>query len=117
MVITTPTTVVPRRIAQIIGIAPEHIDQYEALHRAIWPTVSDRLSRSNIRNYSIWRHDATLFAYFEYVGNDFDADMDAVAADPETQRWWDICMPMQRPLPERPPGSWWLDLPEIFHLD
>ena len=53
----------------------------------------------------------------EYVGDDFEGDMAAMAADPETQRWWEICMPMQRPLPERPEGAWWLDLPEVFHTD
>ena len=49
----------------------------------------------NIRNYSIFHKDGLLFAYFEYVGDDFDADMAKMAADPETQDWWDIMMPMQ----------------------
>ncbi len=106
-----------RRIAQIIGISEDRIAEYEALHADVWPTVLDRIAQSNIRNYSIFRHGTTLFAYMEYVGDDFEGDMAAMAADPETQRWWDICMPMQRPLPERPEGSWWLDLPEVFHTD
>jgi L-rhamnose mutarotase len=33
------------------------------------------IAAANIRNYSIYRHDETLFAYFEYVGDDLAADM------------------------------------------
>ena len=36
-----------------------------------------------------------LFAYFEYVGGDFRADMSAMAADAATQRWWALMEPMQ----------------------
>lgn len=106
-----------KRVAQIIGIAEEHIVEYESLHAAVWPSVLDRIRKSNIRNYSIFRHGTILFAYMEYVGDDFQSDMAALADDPETQRWWDICMPMQRPLPERPDGAWWTDLQPVFHTD
>ena len=41
----------------------------------------------------------------------------AIAADPVTQEWWAVCMPMQRPLPGRAEGEWWMALPEVFHLD
>ena len=60
----------------------------------------------NIRNYSISHHNDLLFAYFEYVGDDFEADMAKMAADPETQRWWDMMMPMQGPLESRAEGEW-----------
>ena len=32
------------------------------------------------------------------LGDDFEADMAKMAADPETQRWWTIMEPMQMPL-------------------
>jgi len=47
----------------------------------------------------------------------FDADMAAMAADPLTQEWWDICMPMQSPLHSRADGDWWASTEEVFHLD
>ena len=40
-----------------------------------------------------------------YVGDDYAADMAAMAADPETQRWWEITNPMQEPLPTAPRAS------------
>ena len=106
-----------RRIASVIGIAPENIEEYEALHAAVWPSVLARLSESNVANYSIYRYGELLFSYFEYVGDDFDRDMDAMAADPATQDWWAICKPMQRPVADRAEGEWWKDIPEVFHLD
>ncbi len=106
-----------RRFGQRIDVRPERIEDYERLHAEPWPAVLDQIRRSNIRNYTIFRHGRHLFAYFEYVGDDFTADMDAMAADPETQRWWALTDAMQQPLPDREPGSWWKTLDEIFHTD
>ena len=64
---------------------PRAIEAYERLHAEPWPGVLAAM-RANIRNYSIFRHGEDLFAYFEYTGDDFEADMAAMAADPVTQR-------------------------------
>jgi len=106
-----------KRFASVIGIPPESVERYEALHAAVWPAVLERISASNIVNYSIYRYGELLFAYMEYDGNDFEADMAAMAADPVTQEWWDVCKPLQRPVEDRAEGEWWKDLPEIFHTD
>jgi L-rhamnose mutarotase len=106
-----------RRFGQVIRVHPERVDEYEALHADPWPGVLDAIRRANVRNYSIFRHRDVLFAYFEYVGDDFAADMATMAADAETQRWWALTDAMQEPYPEREPGSWWLTVPEIFHTD
>ena len=58
-----------------------------------------------------------LFSYYEYVGEDYEADMAKMAADPETQRWWDVCMPCQRPLETRAEGEWWATMEEGFYLE
>ena len=106
-----------RRLASVIGMPPENVEEYERLHAAVWPAVLDRLSRSNVTNYSIYRHGDVLFSYMEYVGDDFEADMAAIAADPATQEWWAVCEPLQRPFADRAEGEWWKDIPEVFHLD
>src|SRR5947207_3873711 len=106
-----------RRVGQIIGLKPDQIEAYERLHAAVWPEVLAMISACNIRNYSIYRHGELLFAYFEYVGEDFTADMAAMAADPVIQEWWARTDAMQEPSPERAPGDWWLTIPEIFHTD
>ena len=76
-----------KRIASVIAVASSDIEAYEQLHREVWPGVLERLSSSNIRNYSIYRHGELLFSYMEYVGEDYDVDMALIAADPITQRW------------------------------
>ena len=43
--------------------------------------------------------------------------MARMAADPETQRWWAVCMPLQRPLDTRAEGEWWASMEEVFHAD
>ena len=106
---------VVRRFGQVIRVKPGSIDAYERLHAETWPGVLAAIAAANIRNYSIYRHDETLFAYFEYVGDDLAADMAAMAANPTIVEWWALTDAMQVPYPEREPGSWWLTLPEVFH--
>lgn len=107
------------RMGQCIGLKAETVAEYRQLHAAAWPEILARISACNIRNYSIFLREPEnlLFAYWEYHGTDFAADMAAMAADPKTQRWWDICMPLQSPLPTRAEGDWWAAMEEVFHLD
>lgn len=106
-----------QRFASVIGLQPENHAEYERLHADVWPAVLERLSASHVVNYSIYRHGDLLFSYMEYAGDDFDADMATMAADPVTQEWWEVCMPLQRPLEDRAEGEWWKAIPEVFHLD
>ena len=105
------------RVGFVLEVKPERIDEYVAAHRAVWPELLAALEGAGIRNYTIFREGVQLFAYFEYVGDDFAADMAAMAADPETQRWWALTDAMQEPLSDREPGSWWKTIAEIFHTD
>ena len=108
-----------QRMGMVIGIAPEHIGEYKKLHADVWPAVLDRLRASNITNYSIFLREPEnqMFSYWEYTGEDFDADNAAIAADPVTRDWWAICGPMQRPLDSCVEGEWWASMEEVFHLD
>lgn len=106
-----------KRYASVIGLKPEHREEYERLHADVWPTVLKQIHDSNIRNYSIYRYRELLFAYFEYVGTDFAADMARMAEDEHTQRWWDLCKPLQTPVEDRASGEWWMDVLEVFHTD
>ena len=106
-----------QRFAAVIGIKPEHCAEYEKLHADVWPTVLEQIKESNIRNYSIFRYGEILFSYFEYVGTDFDLDMEKMSADPTTQKWWAVCKPLQTPIADRAEGEWWAAIPEIFHTN
>ena len=80
----------------------------------MWPGVLAALERHNIADYSIHYYPPLqlLIANFKYVGEDYDADMRGIAADPETQRWWAVTDGMQESFVEGATGSggavpWW----------
>lgn len=106
-----------RRFGMVLRVRPEALEAYKKYHEAVWPEVLDRIEKCNIRNYSIYLKDGFLFSYFEYVGENYEADMAKMAADPKTQEWWAITEPMQEPLPTRKPGEWWAEMEEVFHTD
>jgi L-rhamnose mutarotase len=43
--------------------------------------------------------------------------MAKMAADPKTQEWWAVMMPMQSPLDTRANGEWWATMEEVFHSE
>lgn len=105
------------RHGEVIALRPEHAAEYIRYHRAVWPEVAAKIAECNIRNYSIYLHDGLLFAYYEYVGDDFAADMARMAADPKTREWWATVKPFQKPLDSRKEGEWWASMEEVFHQD
>jgi L-rhamnose mutarotase len=106
-----------KRYGSLIGLRPEALDEYKKYHAAVWPEVLTMIQKCNIRNYSIFLKDSLLFSYFEYHGTDYSSDMARMAADPKTQEWWAIMMPMQRPIETRGKDEWWASMQEVFHLD
>ena len=106
-----------KRYGQVIGIDRNTITQYKKYHSAVGPELLPKIRECNMRNYSIFLKGDLLFAYFEYHGADFEADMAKIAADPKTQEWWEIMKPMQRPLDTRAEGEWWAAMEEVFHTD
>jgi len=111
-----------KRYGMVIGLNADKVEEYKRLHAAAWPDVLRMIKQCHIRNYSIYLRQLDdgryyLFSYFEYVGDDFAADMAKMAADPTTQRWWSFCKPCQRPLSNRAPDEWWSVMEEVFHLD
>ena len=104
-----------QRYGSIIKVKPEKLEEYKKLHAAAWPGVLEMISECNIRNYSIYSKDDFLFSFFEYTGKDYKADMEKMAADPLTQKWWEVCKPCLEPLPTRTEGELWADMEEIFY--
>lgn len=106
-----------QRIAWVIKVKPEKLEEYKKLHANPWPEVNAILRDANIRNYSIYYRDGLLFSYLEYTGNDFDADMKKMSDNPITQKWWKLTDPCQEPVESAGEGVWWADMEEVYHLD
>ena len=108
------------RYGMVIRVKAEKIPEYKELHAATWPGVLGQIDRSNIRNYSIFLAELEpgkhyLFAYYEYVGEDWEADMAKMGEDDETIRWWKLTDPCQEPVASAPDGTWWMRMEEVFH--
>ncbi|WP_380055416.1 L-rhamnose mutarotase [Falsihalocynthiibacter sp. SS001] len=107
------------RMGMVIGLNADKIEEYKELHANAWPGVLRMISDCNIKNYTIFLREPEnlLFSYWEYHGTDFAKDAEKMAADPETQRWWKLCGPCQKPLETREEGEWWASMEDVFHLD
>ncbi len=111
-----------QRYGMVIGLKEDKIEEYKRLHAAVWPDVLKMISDCHLRNYVIYLRRMPdgmyyLFSHFEYVGNDFDADMAKMAADPVTQAWWAECKPCQQPLPGLDADAWWAPMEEVFYVE
>jgi L-rhamnose mutarotase len=105
-----------RRVAAVIGLRPERAAEYLELHRSVWPGVQATLRAAHVTNYSIFLRDGLLFSYFEYVGEDYEADMARIATAPVTKSWWQLTDPCQQPLQSAAPGERWAVAEEVFRL-
>jgi L-rhamnose mutarotase len=107
------------RMGHVIGLKPEVIAEYKRIHAEVWPEVLALISKCNIANYTIFLKEPEnlLFAYWEYHGTDFAADMALMKADARMRDWWAITDPMQVPITARGEGEWWARMEPVFHHD
>jgi len=105
-----------RRFGMVIGIRPDRISAYEALHAASHPGVRDLLTKYHMHSFSIYLKELEdervyLFGCYEYTGSDYDADMASLAAEPRNQGWLASTDPMQLPLPGL---TTWATMREVY---
>jgi len=110
------------RYAMVIRLKKEKLERYKQLHADPWQGVLEQCDRSHLRNFSIWlvelRPDEFyLFGYFEYDGDDLEADMARMADDAETQRWWKQTDPCQVPIDTAREAEHWVMMEEVFYHD
>ena len=103
-----------RRFGQVARLKPDKIDEYESLHTTVWPDVLSTINACGLRNYSIYRQGEYVFAYFEYIGPNFEGDMKKMAADLATQEWWKHTKPC---FVGHAIGEYYKDMQEIFHCE
>ena len=106
-----------KRVGMVIGLKPDKIAAYKALHAASNPGVRDLLTKYHMRNFSIYLQqldDGTyyLFGYYEYTGTDYKADMAKLATEPRNQKWLSVTDTMQIPLSGE---KSWTKMQEVYH--
>ena len=107
-----------KRVGMVIGIRPDKIGQYKALHADTNPGVRDLLNKYHMHNFSIYLHKIGgryyEFGYYEYTGDDYEADMAKLDAEPRTKEWLSVCDPLQIPLKGY---KSWAQMEEVYHND
>lgn len=98
----------------ITRVAPEKLEYYKELHANPWPEVNKMIKECNISNYSIFYFKGMLFSYFEYTGDNYEADMQKMANDEMTQKWWKETDPCQIPYDS---NGQWAGMEQVYHLD
>ena len=105
---------------QIGRLKPECIEHYRWLHEVDiytekWEGIRNLIHDCNLQNYSIFLHGDLVFSYFEYVGEDYDADMAKMAEDPVTQDWWTHTHPCFETFAIDPASEFYHDMKQIFY--
>ena len=77
-----------QRMGMALRLKDGSAEAYKAYHGEVWPEVLEKLRECNIRNYSIYFKDDFLFSYFEYHGDDLEADRLRMASHAKTREWW-----------------------------
>lgn len=109
-------------LGQIGRIKPECIERYCQLHEVDiytekWKGIRQLIADCNIQNYNIFIEDDVVFGYYEYVGNDYAADMQKMADDPLNKLWWAQTRPCFTKYKEDSAEAFYSDMRQIFHLD
>jgi len=106
-----------QRFAFVVDVVPERRQEYLRLHASVWLQVEAPLAAHHVTNYTIFILEDTLFAYYEYVGRDHEADMALVDADPVTHEWLRHTDPCQVAFGRTArPEDGWRPLEEVWHL-
>ena len=105
-----------KRVGMVIKIKPEYIDEYRELHSASNAGVRDLLTKAHMHNFSIFLHQLDdgnwyEFGYYEYTGDDFEADMAKLDRHPRNIEWLKVCDPMQVPLKGE---TGWAEMEQVY---
>jgi len=105
-----------QRVAFLLKVKAERLDEYKARHREVWPEMLNALTLAGWRNYSLFlRDDGMLFGYLET--RDFEAARAAMAETDVNDRWQAEMAPFFEQLEGQRPDEGLLLLEEVFHLE
>lgn len=106
-----------KRVAFLIKVRQDKIDEYKRHHQAVWPEMLNALHRNGWHNYSLFmRADGLIFGYLETPEN-LEAARAAMRKEEVSAKWQAFMAPLVEPLAEPYPGVRTAELEEVFHLD
>jgi L-rhamnose mutarotase len=96
---------------------PELIQEYEKIHKEVWPEIIKSIKDSGIENMEIYRYQNRLFMIME-VNDDFSFDKKNASdkQNEKVQQWEELMWKYQQPLPGSAAGEKWKLMDKIFEL-
>ena len=105
-----------QRVAFLLKVKPDRIEEYKARHREVWSEMLDALRETGWRNYSLFlRPDGLLFGYLET--EDFEKALAGMSQRDVNARWQTQMAPFFEELDHKHPDEQLVRLEEVFHLD
>ena len=105
-----------QRVAFLLKVRSDRLDEYKARHREVWPEMLDALRSTGWHNYSLFlRDDGLLMGYLET--EDFDKALEEMSRTEVNARWQKEMAPFFESLDGRRPDEEMLPLEEVFHLE
>ncbi len=106
-----------KRIAFLLKVKPDKIEEYKKFHQAVWPEMLAALRRAGWHNYSLFmRDDGLLFGYFE-TPESLAAALAGMAKEEVNTRWQEFMAPFFEGLGGAHADQGMIELEEVFHLD
>lgn len=104
-----------QRVCFLLKVKSDRLEEYKAVHKAVWPEMLKALSETGWKNYSIFlRPDGLLVGYLETP--DFGAALSGMAALDVNERWQKVTGPFFEALDGKRPDEEMAPLEEVFHL-
>lgn len=103
-----------KRLALIMYVYPEKIEEYIKKHEQLWPEMQEALKEHGAANYSIFleRETSRLFAYLEIESEERWQQMAYTSIN---QKWWEAMAPLMETNEDNSPVT--TPLEEVFHLE
>lgn len=106
-----------RRVAFVLKVRQDKIEEYKAHHTSVWPDMLDALRRNGWHNYTLFLHDdGVLFGYFE-TPESLPAALAGMSREEVNARWQDFMAPYFESLGGAHADEQMLALEEVFHLE
>jgi L-rhamnose mutarotase len=104
------------RVAFVLKVKADRIEEYKERHKHVWPEMLQALRETGWHNYSLFmREDGLLFGYLET--ENFEQALAGMAQREVNARWQTEMAPFFEALDGKRPDEGLLRLEEVFHLD
>ena len=105
-----------QRVAFILKVKENMIEEYKKHHKEVWPEMLDALRDAGWGNYSLFmREDGLLFGYTETP--DFDKALSMMAQKEVNKRWQKFMAPYFENLDGKNADEIMVPLEHVFYLE